>query len=402
MLDTSNIAREPLIAGSNSGKPVRITPQAKPVYDELVKLARRGNHWARISVKGINELAAGRLHQKNIFIKPTGVHRGGTEEFVVILPGCKVTVEKLPQDGFRILHFDADVNYFELQVAALKPALYKAEKGRLSAGWNVTLQKRGQLRKDKNRIVGVSDGLYDQPSAAAENIAPKLSKASFAGDGDVLNDDGFDFHYTPGKKRIGGLVNYRDAVRPLNNTAINESAILLAKTMYDSKDIPGVGWVSEFGGSAVLTQAMKILADQGVKLDKHRAFMVRPRTSVNEAVKQAHRLNLKIPRNFTTTGALDYIGNRDQLELIGSRLKSEVGYDLKKASADVFQYGGKLQGGGSLLAAAGVALTAAPAVPAILTYLAAIAGQVGVGAKIGNTVVEQIAPNTHDRIKGKF
>jgi hypothetical protein len=69
-----------IIAGQHSGKPVKITPAAKPVYDNLVKLARdETNYWAQITVKAINELAAGRLHQSNIFIKPGAVHRDGKE-----------------------------------------------------------------------------------------------------------------------------------------------------------------------------------------------------------------------------------------------------------------------------------------------------------------------------------
>ena len=68
MFNTNNLRKEPLIAGSSSGKPVRITPAAKSTYDQLLRLARGGNHWARLTVKGINELVAGRLHQNNIFM----------------------------------------------------------------------------------------------------------------------------------------------------------------------------------------------------------------------------------------------------------------------------------------------------------------------------------------------
>ena len=109
MFSNSAPNQDVIIAGQHSGKPVTIVPTAKPVYDQLAKLARDGNnYWAEITVKAINELAAGRLHQSNIFVKPGAVHRNGTEEFVMILPGCKVTCEKLDADGFRILHFESE------------------------------------------------------------------------------------------------------------------------------------------------------------------------------------------------------------------------------------------------------------------------------------------------------
>lgn len=401
MLDTSNITREPIIAGSKSGKPVRITPSAKPVYDELLKLARRGNHWARISVKSINDLAAGRLHQNNIFIRPSAVSRGGREEFVVVLPGCKVTVEKLAEDGFKILFFEADVNYFELQKQGLKPALYSGEKDPNSNRWDAELRKDGLITDMRNRLVAVSDGASKDPKSAVQRAAPRVSKAPFSGGSHRVNADGFELHFTPGKSRLGGLVNYRDAIKPLNNSNIHESAILLAKTMYDARDMEGVGWIAEFGGSAVLTQAMKILVDRGITLKGHTAFLFRPRTSPSEAVQLAHQLKLTLDRDFTSTGAFDYIGNRDQIEVIGHRLKTEKGYTLLKASADVAKLGTKAQGAAALLAAAGIGMTA-PAMPAILTFLGALVGTAATGTAISNSALEQLAPDLHDTIKGKF
>ena len=55
--------------------------------------------------------------------------------------------------------------------------------------------------------------------------------------------------------------------------------------MVATKGIEGVSWVAEFGGAAVLTQAMKILADQGVTLEDHTAFLYRPNTNVEEAAQ---------------------------------------------------------------------------------------------------------------------
>lgn len=40
MFNTQTLTQDPLIAGLASGKSVRITPAAKPVYDELYRLAQ--------------------------------------------------------------------------------------------------------------------------------------------------------------------------------------------------------------------------------------------------------------------------------------------------------------------------------------------------------------------------
>ena len=44
MLPTTPQAQLPMIAGHTAGIQVRCTPQAKPVYDNLLLKARQGNH----------------------------------------------------------------------------------------------------------------------------------------------------------------------------------------------------------------------------------------------------------------------------------------------------------------------------------------------------------------------
>ena len=409
MLSNSAPAQDVVIAGQHSGKPVKITPTAKPVYDQLVKLARDGNnYWAEITVKAINELAAGRLHQNNIFVKPGAVHRDGTEEFVMILPGCKVTCEKLDADGFRILHFKADVHYGELIESGKKPGLYTARKE--GSNWKVKPQKRGQVKQEKDRLVAISDSGYKNPDLAAITAAPRIGEAPMSGGSFRVDSNGFDLHYTPGERRLGGLKNYRNAIRPNQNAELHESALLLAKTMYQARDIKGVAWISEDGGSGVLTQAMTVLAAQGVKLTNHTAFLFNPTTSPNIAVKAAHEIGLKLDRKFTKVRMFNVVGNRDQLEMIGNRWKSkEDSLSLLQAGTDILAHGKSLQGlavtAGTVAATAGIGMTA----PAALTaFLSALAGAVAVSkvvestAKLGNTLVENALPNHHDKLKGKF
>ncbi|MCX2793938.1 hypothetical protein OQJ62_03265 [Microbulbifer thermotolerans] len=408
MFSNNPVRREIRIAGHHAGKPVTITPQADPIYRELVKLARRGNYWAVLTVNGIHQLTAGRLHQNNIFVKPDAVHRDGTEEFVVILPGCRVTAEKRPDGSYRVLYMQADLNYSELMKRAEKPGLYEATKD--GGEWQARLKKKGKITEREDRLVAISDSGYEHPRDAADNAARRVAEAPFSGGGFRVAQNGFDMHFTPGEKRIGGRINYRDAVRPLDNTKLHESALLLAKTMYDARKIKGVGWIAEFGGSAVLTQALKILADRGVRLENHTAFLVRPRTSPNEAIKAAHAVGLKLDRKFSKTHMLDYIGNRDQLELIFSRWrnKEEKEYKALQAITDMVEHGKSLQGAGafmgSLAAVAGLSASApAPAAAAaFLTALGAAVGSAMAIGKMGNTMMSAWLPNQHDKLKSKF
>lgn len=215
-------------------------------------------------MKGINELVTGRLHQNNIFVHPSAKLRNGVEEFVMILPGCKVTVEKLDADGFRVLYFEADLNYFELQKYEQKPGLYSAQMEGFS--WQVELAQDGKIKNQKKRLVAISGGKYGGAQRAAEGCALSVLKAPFTGGAIDLEEDGFDLYFTPEEKQVGGLINYRKAIAPMQNRALNESAVLLAKTMFEARAVERVGWVAEHGGSGVLTQAMKILADHGTKL----------------------------------------------------------------------------------------------------------------------------------------
>lgn len=395
-----DVSKSEIIAGKHAGKPVHCTPNALPIYRSLQMLAREGNHWARVTVEGIQSLKSGRSHQNNIFVQPNHLAKGGTEEFVLILPGCKVTVEKLPSDEFKILHFSADLNFTELQEEGNKPGLHRAD---LRNGeWETEYLASGKITKEKDRLVAISDRSPDKPADAADEIAEYLSDVPFSGGGLKVNSNGFDLHYTPGKKKIGRLINLREARKPTEIQTLNESAYLLARTMYEARDIPGIGWISEFGGSAVLTQAMQILADRGIKLKSHTAFLYRPMTSPNQAIKVAQQIGLNLDRKFTLTKPMDYIGNRDQLELIYNRVRSESdSYKLKNAPWDLAAYGTKLQGASTTaLTIAGIS-TLGISNPQAVAFITAVGAVAGLG-KLGSSLTDAWLPRLHKKARKKL
>lgn len=412
MFNYTPASTDKLIAGRHFGKRITITPQAEPIWNELVKLANQGNYWAQMSVNGIKQLAAGRLSQKNIFVKPGCTHRGGTEEFVVILPGCRVTAEKLPNDSYKLLHFQADLNYGALIEQGQAPGLYEVKHHKKR--WRATPRRDGRIEKRTQRTVAISDSGYVDHLDAARRVGEYISGggavAGMAG-GRIIKSPGdgggFDLHFTPGKKRIGGFENYRNAVNPLNDGRLHESALLLARSIYMARDIEGVCWIAEFGGSGVLTQALRILADRKVKLKSHTAFLYRPSTSPHEAQKAMHAVEgLESDRNFKESNALDYIGNRDNLRIISERCKREgESYSALHRATDTVRAGVTLHNAlGFVVGAAGLAglSIGAPAAGAFLTALGGAVATAATAGKLGQQAMKAWAPKKYSEIASKF
>ena len=411
MFNYTPASTDKLIAGRHFGKRITITPQAEPIWNELVKLANQGNYWAQMSVNGIKQLAAGRLSQKNIFVKPGPAHRGGTEEFVVILPGCRVTAEKLPDDSYKLLHFQADLNYGALIEQGQAPGLYQI--ARKSGDWVANRNEDGLIEKRPQRVVAIGDSGYSSPKDAAKFAAASLSGtgqvSTVSGGARSINSSGggFDLHFTPGEKRIGGLTNYMNAIKPLKDERLYESAMLLARAMYMARDIQDVRWISEFGGSGVLTQALRILADRKVKLKGHTAFLYRPSTSPHEALKAMHAVEgLELERSFKESDALDYIGNRDNLRVLQERRKhEETSYTWLHRATDTVCAGSTLHNAvGFVVGAAGLTGLAisAPAAGAFLTALGSAVATAATAGKLGQRAMKAWAPKKYEEIAGKF
>jgi hypothetical protein len=197
-----------------------------------------------------------------------------------------------------------------------------------------------------------------------------------------------------------GKTNLTPPIEDLNGTAL-----LLAKSMASASKQKGIVWVSERGGSAILSQALKILASQGVDMKSHHLYMIEPTTSTKDAVDSALKMNMTLDRNVTKVGFLNAVGNSGQLGVITTRLKEDRGYKFSMACVDFAKQGITIQGGlaavGTLLAMGGASMSA-PAVPAIITFIAAVTGGTVGGIAAASTVTEQIAPKLHNRIKAHF
>ncbi|WP_299596734.1 hypothetical protein [uncultured Microbulbifer sp.] len=118
--------------------------------------------------------------------------------------------------------------------------------------------------------------------------------------------------------------------------------------MAAARDVEGVAWAADFGGSAVLTQAMQILVDKGVSLKKHTVYFHKPRTSPAKALKLAHQLQMRLNERIADTG-LSARGALSQFSVAGVRLRNQDDPYSKGYHSEAWL------NGGLKVAAAGVA-----------------------------------------------
>ena len=311
----------PLIAGHDAGKRIRCAPELKRVYDRLQQAANRNQHWARIAVKELNALTTGMLGKNNVYVRPgERMHGSGSEKYYVFLPGLKATVVRWINDEFCITELIMDDNYYRVGEQAKKRTRLGTYRATLAANksiWRTKYTEEGQISPTPGRLVTIADSHYETADDAA-NYSISGAMSFLGNNTTAVRLDGCDLHFTPGKKRLGNLVSYN----PLSINSSRASAVHLATTMERARNIKSVAWVADFGGSAVLTQAMQILVDKGVTLEQHTVYFYRPRTSPSKALKLAHKLRLSVNKKFADTG-LSPQGGLSQFSVAGARMKNE-------------------------------------------------------------------------------
>ncbi len=212
--------------------------------------------------------------------------------YMAILPGIRVGYRQQTDGSFLVLNIDLDDTYTRLQGEATRPGLWRAESIEEDT-FHVEFVRDGKLDPaNKDRFVIVSDRTDQKPGFVVDETYQVLKSSRDKTTLGQIRRNGFDLHYTPGKKRIGGWTNLQESYTARSCASLRESAELLAQTMRDASGISGVLWGSEGGGSGILTQAMQILADQGVKLESHGIFLNRATTLPSQAVALAHRLGI--------------------------------------------------------------------------------------------------------------
>jgi hypothetical protein len=312
-----------IIFGKKSGIPVAINAELKPLFDQIIALAEGGNHWAELCVRQLGSLSSGHF-KKNVFIQANGrLEEFG--EYTVILPGCKASFRKNSEGIFHVYALEADLNFAELQSDAKKPGLFNVTKK--NKDWVPEFVPDGKVKERKVNVIVVSD----QRQRMNDSIKLALDAAEDSKQRPLdMESYGFDLHFTPGKKSIGGFRSLAQASKAETDENLHESAILLAKTMLSARTIKGITWVSERGGSGVLTQAMRILKEGGASFDGagHRAFFSHVQTNLGNAEQLARHLGFAFE---SKTHSKDWYNLSEQL---GSGLFGGFVNPIKRRRSD--------------------------------------------------------------------
>lgn len=276
------------IAGLRAGIRVTVKYDLFPLYNAMKAKALAGNHWARICVSELESLSSGHI-KKNVYLQGNG-RQEEFGEYSIILPGCRASFRKNNTGAFYIYGLQVDENFTELQTARKKPGLFRVTKE--ARGWKPELITHGKITERKNNVVTITDQIDEIDKAAV--LAPQAMIESGQVSASALKSNGFDLHFTPGEKRIGGLTNLKQAYKAETDFSLHESAILLADTMAAARNIKDVTWVSERGGSGVLTQAMRILKERGINFSNagHKAFFSNIQTNLGNAECLARDIGL--------------------------------------------------------------------------------------------------------------
>ena len=368
-----------IIAGEFGGRKVECVPALAGAFQKLLAASSSGIHSAVITMKAIKALETGRIGKSNIFVKSTGNvnTKIGNEEFYVFLPGLRATAEALPSGRYKIVDLRLDPSYFSLSDTG-KVGIHRVLAAPDSDSWRTVYEEDGEIEAQVDRVVAVADCRYPRAVEAANAVATRISNAPGAKKGSRFRRDGFDLHFTPSKAELDGYRKF-DAI---NNRDALGSSVLLAKTMLKAKNIEGVSWVADTGGSTVLTQAMKILVDQGVKLEKHSCYFYLPPSSPSAALTLAYQLSMTIDKEFVKTGFFQPRIGADVARSISARLSNDSDpYSRSDARKDVaLGFIKTTTAAGVIGGLGGLVFGGAPAMAAIMGTLAGVSSLASLGS----------------------
>lgn len=396
-----------IIAGQNSGTPVQLNKVYAQFYKNLESIARSGNYWAQQIIYDLQSLSSGHI-KPNVFVKPTPTGAGYTD-FEMLLPGCRASVMKCSNGRYMVYDIPMDVNYPLLhqqsQRSGLKPGLHHVHKS--TNGWVPRFKPDGRISTNNRPAVAISDGGSTLRRAAA-NCRAHLEDSTLIGTGS-LDDNGFDMHYTPGKK-IGGLLQINQALNAATDASLYESAILLARSMEMAQNQEKIHWLTQGGGSGIFTQALHILKGRGITFSGkgHTVRFCHPTTSYVKAQALAMDLGIKFERKNHDINSLnldqvvgglnftgDFIAAYQRLKRDPEYTRLNCGVDALKGIARNWQAITVASGCSAALSAAVSAGGTAAVFPAIIAAATAMSG-------LGNTLFQSWLPERHRQIKEKL
>ncbi|WP_281647711.1 hypothetical protein [Parendozoicomonas sp. Alg238-R29] len=381
----------PVIAGQGQGVKIYCSKQAYPVYQQLVAKAGNANYWAGLIVRSIQGLQSGAVNSKDVFVHTGAMHKG-LQDFQVIMPGCTVLAQKKNDGSYVISGIDATGDYDKQQEVGERPGLHRVKAKREM--WETKFKESRTVEGCGSvNVVGVADRGYGKASDAANRIAPRIKQSGIE---QTVSSSGFDLFFTPGNGKLGGLINYQQAVKAETDADLHEAAVILSETMKQAKSLKNVVWFSDMGGSAILTQAMKILATHQHKLEGHKVHFHRARSRKDRAYALSQQLGMTLAEGMGKSNLLnvnELIGGTS-LSVPFQRFKHESDYTLLKGASDVVKGIKDAKSAWGTVSALGAAAAFSGSFPAAATVIGVIGSAL--------TIASANAPDATDRLMSKF
>lgn len=305
----------PVLAGADAGKTVKYTPNISDAIAQLIIAAETGNYYPLLAYKQLAALTSGMVGKANVYVPPENTSANHSfQHFDVYVPGIKARVERRSNDNYVVTSLELSGGWDEIRDQDRKPGIYSVtrNKGDFDLDYSDNQQI---LLKDKRNVI-IADGQYKNTHAAAKNSYKHACKSSFGSD--LKQDKQFDLVYSSIGKSLGGGKQYNAA--QVNNG--KGMAAILAHAMTQARDQEGVKWIAEGGGSAILTQAMQILANNKVPLKdaNHAIYLYKPGTCRTEAVKLAQQLDINLEAGY---GSMAYTSRGIMDDLRAKKLRME-------------------------------------------------------------------------------
>ena len=357
---------------TTSGKQVSYADGLEKDINLLKSAEKQGYYYPVLAMKQLRALASGPAGKANVFI-PDGLNDSRATSlhmFYVLLPGIVATVERRSSDKLIVTALTISDGYKSISKGGAKPGIYTVSK--TSGEPQVKYKTNGRIKAEDGRIVVTTEGSYTSPVDAAQDALRRLDKTA----GRTASMQGeFDLVYSPIGKRLGGMRNYD----PGTNTASFAFSANLANAMIQTQNKKHIHWISEYGGSAILTQAMDVVAQKNISFEgqNHSAYMYKPSTDPTQAVRLAHKLGFQIGDDFAKVSGPRVLASTLITKAVRAKNKDDA-YSWKNYSADLAKggMGGVALAGVGLFAATAFTTTASPSLVAAGTIASGIgAGQ---------------------------
>jgi hypothetical protein len=329
-----------IIAGKISGVQITVANEdTKKQWQALHQAATgNGNYWAMTAVKTILSLNSGQFKQ-SVYIPEQRQHLDGRSIYKVIMPGCAAIVRHQSTGQLCILQMKSSAEFGQLQVEYRKPAYFEIN----GEGRNLEIEQKHKVSKPKTAIL-VCDR-HQNIENAIDAAKAYLGKAP-----NTSTEGGYGIMYTPDENPVKGIKSILSVSRSLStdrDPKLKESAQVLYHLMKNSRQVEYLTWVTEWGGSGIMYQAMRRFSRNTQEFnERHKMFFAAPTTNVKAIEELAEANGIRIERNSR------YFDGLNPTQMLGSgrlaggnfgaawrRLRSddENSYNIANFGSDVYR-----------------------------------------------------------------